>query len=187
MGGTTSDGITPDGEPLGIFYEMDPVAREAAVLPIAPELRARLPAGDLELRLRMTRGAWKLDQVALVTLGPSVEPEAHELAEVRRQGHPDPEALASLKDAERHLVTYPEDAYELIFGEVPADREVFLESRGYYYEWMREQWLAEENPQAILDFIADPAATLRRLAPAYAALEPDIERIFWQSRIGAER
>ncbi|HSD28956.1 MAG TPA: hypothetical protein VLL75_16780, partial [Vicinamibacteria bacterium] len=60
--------------------------------------------------------------------------------------------------------------------------EIFLESEGFYYEWMRSEWLAEEDPGMAALALADPAEALRRLAPAYKAEEPHLERAFWASR-----
>ena len=84
----------------------------------------------------------------------------------------------------RHLVTHPGDAYRLTFRLPPSDGplELFLESEGFYYEWMRSEWLAEQDPRMAALVLADPAEALRRLAPAYKAEEPFLERAFWASR-----
>ena len=68
-----------------------------------------------------------------------------------------------------------------------GDLEIFLESRGYYYEWLRPSWLPEESALALALFALDPRGEMRRLAPAYKRIEPDMDRVFWQSRLGAER
>jgi hypothetical protein len=47
---------------------------------------------------------------------------------------------------------------------------------------MRQEWLAEQNAIAALRLVADPAGTLRALAPAYKRQEPEMERLFWGSR-----
>lgn len=167
----------------GAFYEMGPIAREVQLVPL-PE---GVPEDRVRVRLRMTRGDWKIDQVALVTVGSQVEASVHEVREVLRGEHADADALARLSDPERVLVTYPGDAYVLRFDVPEGDRELFLQTRGYYYEWMRSQWLAEEDHAAALGFLVDPHGTLKRLAPEYKRLEPAIEELFWKSRIGASR
>ena len=82
------------------------------------------------------------------------------------------------------LVTSPGDRYAVHFRlpVCPTDYEYFLESRGYYMEWMRKEWLAEENPVAALHMAIDPRGTLKQLAPAYARSEPSAEQAFWNSR-----
>jgi hypothetical protein len=122
--------------------------------------------------------------VALARLGPAVEPVRLAPETVERGGRHDDEARSRLAASARHLVTQPGDAYRLTFRLPPGDGrfELFLESEGYYYEWMRQEWLAEENPEMALLAVADPAAALRRLAPAYKAQEGRLERQFWESR-----
>ena len=81
-------------------------------------------------------------------------------------------------------MTRPGDAYRLVFRLPRSERpfELFLESEGFYYEWMRAEWLAEEDlPMAALA-LADPAEALRRLAPAYKTQEGRLEEAFWASR-----
>ena len=82
------------------------------------------------------------------------------------------------------VVTLPGDSYTLVY-ERPMDfanRELFLESRGYYLEWMREEWMQEENPLALAELLLLPGRALKRLAPAYKELEPQFEAAFWGSR-----
>jgi hypothetical protein len=55
-------------------------------------------------------------------------------------------------------------------------------ARLYYLEWMRAEWLVEQDLAAARDFVADPREALRRLAPRWKALEADAERVFWESR-----
>ena len=69
--------------------------------------------------------------------------------------------------------------------EMPTDApqyELFLESQGYYYEWNRSEWIAEEDPLMVATMLFWPGAALRKLAPAYKAIEADMEESFWSSR-----
>ena len=77
----------------------------------------------------------------------------------------------------------PGDKYELTYDLPPGDDyELFLDSRGYYLEWMRSEWLREERPLAALRMLVDPAAALRELAPAFKRIEAEAEQLFWRSR-----
>jgi hypothetical protein len=61
-----------------------------------------------------------------------------------------PAALAALRE-ERLLATEPSDTYHLHY-QVPADlagAAAFLDTRGWYLEWRREEWLREEDPRAL--------------------------------------
>lgn len=173
----------PDGEwiPAGAFAEVGPIAREVQLVKFPPGI----PDGPARVRLTLTKGNFKLDQIALVELGAAIDPVFLDPVAVTRDAKPAPDALARLLDPAAHLVTFPGDAYVLRFQLPPGDHELFLESRGYYYEWIREEWLAEESATELLRLIADPAGSMRRLAPKYKRIEGDMERIFWKSRFGA--
>ena len=173
----------PGGEWMraGTYDELGPIAHDLQVIPL-PEA---LPDGLLEVRLASTRGFWKLDELALVQLAPAEPATRIAPSSVLHHGVVDAEALARLRDPERHLFTFPGDAYTLDY-DLPdgADYELFLESRGYYVEWIRTQWLAEQSPAQIARFFFDPRDAMRRLAPAYARIAPFVEDQFSRSRVG---
>lgn len=159
--------------------EHGPLAIDRQVMPIG-----YLPAGKVHLRLRLAKGNWRLDQIALAKLGESLSATRIQPHRVLKQGKEDGIALAQLKHAEKFLVQMPGDERKLVFDipDVDTDRELFLESRGYYWEWVREEWLKEENPELALRVILEPAETLRDLAPRFKSVEPQMEKVFWSSR-----
>ena len=113
-------------------------------------------------------------------------PRAAGATTVKRDGVDDADALETLLDPERHLVTYPGDEYLLVYTlpQSGADLEFFMDSKGYYYEWMRAEWLKDEDLKMAALVLTDPARVLRILAPAFKRAEPDMERLFWESRFG---
>ncbi|HXY70734.1 MAG TPA: hypothetical protein VEH62_14935 [Gemmatimonadales bacterium] len=158
--------------------ETGPIATEVKLVPL-PETGP----GPVHVRLRMTRGAWRLDWVALGPLGGTVQPDTLEPVRVLREGAADESALRRLRAA-TGVVTLPGDAYALHY-ELPedfADRELFLDTRGYYLEWMRSEWLAEENHARAAQMLLDPHAALRRMAPAFKRQEAGMDSVFWRSR-----
>jgi hypothetical protein len=164
--------------PIGSFDEAGPIAGDVRVLPFEAH------GGPLRVRLRQAKGHWRLDHVALVRLGEPVVPLALGPSAVERGSRADARALELLRRGERHLVTLPGDAYRIVF-ELPASPrgfELFLESEGYYYEWMRREWLAEENPEMASLVLSDPALALRRMAGPFKQREDGMERAFWASR-----
>ena len=78
----------------------------------------------------------------------------------------------------------PGDRFDLVYilptGDIEYD--VFLESRGYYLEWMRNEWMAEEDPVKAALMFRYPEMALSYLAPRFKELEPDMEAHFWSSR-----
>ena len=164
---------------IGSFDEPGPIAGDVRVLPF--EAAGREP---LRVRLLLAKGHWRLGSVGLARLGEPVAPVRIEAESVEHGGRPDEEARRRLQRGDSHLVTHPGDAYRLVFRLPPSEAplELFLESEGYYYEWMRQEWLADEDPRMAALVLADPAEALRRLAPVYKAHEPELEQSFWASR-----
>ena len=169
----------------GSLQETGPLATDVRVVALP-----RQPSAEtLQVRLRLTRGMWRIDQMGLVIL----EEEASALrlrpSLVLRAGAPDTIALSQLRSRTEPLVTLPGDAYTLVYElpDMSTRYEVFLESRGYYLEWMRAQWLAEENSLRAAQMFLDPAGSLRAMASEYKRVEPDMERLFWSSRYAAPR
>jgi hypothetical protein len=163
---------------VGEVGETGPLALNVHLLP--------LPAGcdASRVRLRLTKGHWRLDWVALATLGEAREAIRLSPSAAVRDGFDDPETLDNLRNPGRVLAALPGDAVSLVYELPPGDGdwELFLEARGWYLEWMRQEWLGSPDLAAASRLIGDPACSLRRLAPAYKSVESGMEEIFWGSR-----
>ncbi|MDO9693747.1 MAG: hypothetical protein Q7W56_03395 [Candidatus Latescibacteria bacterium] len=172
----------PDGaggwRTVGEVGETGPLALNVHLLP--------LPAGcdASRVRLRLTKGHWRLDWVALATLGEAREAVRLPPSAALRDGFDDPETLDTLRDPDHVLAALPGDAVSLVYELPPGDGdwELFLEARGWYLEWMRQEWLGSPDLAAASRLLGDPAGSLRRLAPAYKSVESGMEEIFWGSR-----
>jgi hypothetical protein len=164
---------------IGQTQETGPLASDVRVVPLP-----RLRPGTTRLRLRLTRGHWRIDYVALAKLSGRVSPVRLDPVTVRRGKTVDAQALALLNDSSRTLVALPGDEYTLVYR-LPEDfarYELLLESRGYYLEWMRQEWLSEEDPARAMMMFFRPQEALRALAPEFKAREADMEAAFWRSR-----
>jgi hypothetical protein len=164
---------------VGEVGEHGPLATDVHFLPLPPS-----PDSTVTLQLRLTKGNWRLDYLALAGLGRRVEPRRLSPAAVTRNGTPAPEARSKLLDSTKTLVTFPGDEYTLSY-DLPTggtSHELFLESRGYYLEWMREKWTEETNPERVADMLFAPERMMRTLAPEFKAVEPEMEEAFWNSR-----
>jgi hypothetical protein len=172
--------------PIGTFDEAGPIASDRQVLPFEAA-----GEGPLRVRLRQAKGHWRIDQVALARLEEPVTPQRLRPTLVESEGKPDPRARALLEQEDRHLITYPGDTYRISFA-LPEGTgalelgtgalELFLESEGYYYEWMREQWLAEEDAEMASLVLSRPEEALRRMAGGFKRREAGLEQAFWASR-----
>jgi hypothetical protein len=164
---------------VGTVGETGPLAADTKVV--------RLPPADhrrMRIRLQLTRGLWRIDYLALARLGEPLAPVRVAPSRVERAGRADSAAWRALVDTSASLVTLPGDEYDLVYRlpVQPEQYELFLESRGYYLEWMRREWLAEENLESAAQILFDPAGALRTLAPAFKRHEPEMEEHFWNSR-----
>lgn len=172
-----------DWENVGATGETGPIAVDTKVVPLPAIARH---GGPVHLQLRLTRGLWRIDYVALVTLGDSVKPLRVVPSVVKRGDVGDSDAMRALTDSTRHtpLTTFPGDVYDIVYR-LPAHPErydLFLESRGYYLEWLRREWLPEADPLRAARIAFDPTGMLRELAPQFKAVEPGLEQLFWSSR-----
>jgi uncharacterized protein YaaN involved in tellurite resistance len=52
---------------------------------------------------------------------------------------------------------------------------------------MREVWLPEQNPGKLTRLLFSPEQALKELAPDYQRIEPNIDRLFWESHIAPRR
>ena len=154
--------------------------------PIATDVHlVELPAvagGVSRVRVRMARGAWRLDYVALAALTRQVESRVLDPVRVMRDGAADDAARRALLEQGEALTTLPGDRYTLVFKLPPeaADADLFLESRGYYLEWVRDEWLAEEDPGRVVALMMNPRGMLRSMAPAFKRQEAEQEAKFWE-------
>jgi hypothetical protein len=165
--------------PVGSTGETGPLAPDTKVVPLP-----RSESERIRVRLRLTRGLWRIDYLALAHLGEPLQPVRVPPASVEREARTDFAAWRALVDSSKSLVTLPGDAYDLSYRlpSHPEQYELFLESRGYYLEWMRREWVAEENLALAAQILLDPAGAVRTLAPSFKRREPELERLFWNSR-----
>ena len=163
---------------VGTYLETGPLAREVQVVP--------LPIGQngRSIRLIMARGHFRLGQVALVSLGQTVSPERIAPFTIATIHGDADSAQQWIAGGTPFLTTLPGDEHVLTY-QLPTEGnnlEFFLETRGYYLEWMRQSWLAEESDWKLGKLFTWPAMAMKDLAPIYKQIEPTIEKLFWESR-----
>jgi hypothetical protein len=108
-----------------------------------------------------------------------------DVARAERTGASREDVVAKLKGEGERLATYPGEAYRLGFDLPQGPHQLFLESTGYYYEWVRDSWVGQRDEGKFFDAVLFPKDALKALAPGYKKLEPGIEQAFWQSRVEA--
>ncbi len=163
---------------IGEIDEMGPIATDTHLIKLPPNTPP-----NPTLKLKMTQGLWRINYITLGEIGEKVDPIIIQPHVVLKEDIEDPEALQLLKDTANYLVTYPGDTYFLNY-ELPNDNkyEFFLQSKGYYLEWMRDEWLAEQDLKKAQFMFAFPGLFMRRAAKDFKKVEPEMEDWFWGSR-----
>ncbi len=162
---------------IGEVNESGPIASDTHLLPVQME-------GTIDqLSLTMTKGLWRIDEVALVSMSEAVEPIHLLPYALIAGGENNEELLAKLNDPDQYLVNLPGTEYRLNFRLPDAvNTELFLSSKGYYIEWMREDWLKEQDLAMVRMMFLRPGKWLKEMAPRYKAVEPVMEEYFWASK-----
>ncbi len=165
-------------EKVGEINEMGPIASDIHLLNL-PESQNK----QIKIKLRMTKGLWRLDYLGLAKITGEETPLRIKPALVLKNDTTDRDACMRLSEEKNPLITFPGDNYELKYR-LPGEcsYQFFIESRGYYMEWMREEWLAEENLHKVAIALKFPGLFMRMAAPGFKKAEPKMEKIFWESR-----
>ena len=158
--------------------ERGPIARDTHLVKIPEEF------GHVDqVKLRMTKGLWKIDYITMGKITKELDPILIRPEVVYYRGQNDTIALNQLLNEDKRLVTNPGSTYTFEYSlPEPGSYQLFLRSEGFYVEWMREEWLKEENPELVRLMLNDPKAYLKKLTPKYKEVELLMEEIFWSSK-----
>lgn len=166
----------------GHFHETGPIAYNTQLLPLEG---IHEMVGILSVKLRLTKGMWRLDQAALTRLGEEIEAVPLYPSTMDRNGQGYQEGVERMQDSSAYIVSLPGDVFNIGF-ELPDSHEdyaLFLSAKGYYLEWMREEWLASSDLKRLRKMLKRPSAYLKEEAPQYKIYEDEMEALFWNSRI----
>lgn len=158
--------------------ESGPIASDSRLIPL-PKVNSE----KLQIRLRLTKGLWRINMVNLASIQGEVIPQRVQPDKVLTGNNLDEFSLSKINDTTQYLVTYPGDEFRISFPvESSSNQQYFLESQGYYIEWMREEWLKEENYAKMKWSMLFPSSFLKKTASMYKQNEIEMEEIFWSSK-----
>jgi hypothetical protein len=165
-------------EKIDEITEMGPIASDVHLINLP-----HLSQEKISLKLRLTKGLWRLDWLALAKIMGEETPVRIKPDLVLRDDTIDTDARIKLIEEKTPLITFPGDKYELKYKLPPdCDYQYFLETKGYYLEWMRDEWLADQNLKKAAFAFNFPGLFMRKAAPGFKKAEPKMEKIFWESR-----
>ena len=163
------------------IFEQGPVAINKQMI----HLKNIAPDAQVKLKFVMNKGLWRLDYLALSNSIEKVKPLEISPESVLNKGKADNEALASILDPNKYLISMPGNEYKFNFvlPEENKDYELFLYSKGYYLEWMRAHWIKDKNIPKLRQMVVNPKKFLKSEAGNYKQYEKVIEQLFWSSKI----
>ncbi len=171
------DPTTSEWRAVGRTTEAGPLAKNTVALALPAWAGSR----DVRVRLDVTRANWRFEQLAVAALGAPITPKV--LRPVTAKTLAGEDVVGALHDPARTVVTMPGEEVELTFESPGAGPHAYLlRSRGYYIEWMRDEWVAEEDPVRAAIMMASPRRALRLLAPEFKERELQMEQVFWGSK-----
>jgi len=164
----------------GSFFETGPIAINKKIL----KLENTKLSNSIDVKLVLNKGLWRIDNVALVNLVKEVQPERIKPELVIVDDKINADALAKLNDPNERLISLPGNKFQLYYqlpnnGEV----EIFLDSKGYYLEWIRQDWLKEKNIDKLRQTVLSTKKYFKEEAKNYKEYEKTMEDAFWNSRI----
>lgn len=168
---------------LNNFFETGPIAINSQIIPTKP-----ISGPDLKFKLVLNKGLWRIDYIGLTHVKGKTEPVEISPYRIWNKGIIDNSALVCLKSPGKYLISMPGSEYKFDFALPETHRkfELFLYSKGYYLEWMRDHWIKDKNLLKLRQMVYHPQKYFRAEAGAYKTYENLMEEVFWNSRINTK-
>lgn len=163
------------------FYETGPIAINRQCI----SLENIQSNSKIKIKLVLNKGLWRMDYVSLTNIKKQVTPIEIFPTTIYNKGKLDKIALGEINSPDKHLLSMPGSAYKFNFTlpNADADYELFLYSKGYYLEWMREHWIKDKDLLKLKQMVDNPTIYLREEAKNYKRYETTMEQEFWNSKI----
>ena len=165
------------------LYETGPISKNLIITPIGTQYPVN---GKMKIKLEMAKGLWRLDYIGVAPIIAKVNPQiAQPIGVDIIDGHDF--NIDKIKfDDQNYLVSLPGNEFKFNF-KLPAisdghDFELFLSSKGYYLEWIREEWLEGKNLPKLRKMLMNDRKTWRELAKEFKTMEHEMETVFWNSK-----
>lgn len=172
---------TNSWEKINGFYETGPIAINRQIIP----LKNITSSKDIKIKLVLNKGLWRLDYVALTNILKKVTPLEIEASAIYNKGKLDQAAFNDLKSNKKRLISMPGSEYKFnfILPKENTEYDLFLYSKGYYLEWMRDHWIKDKDLFKLYQMVNTPKKYLKYEAKNYKKYETNMEQEFWNSKI----
>ena len=172
---------TKEWEFQNVINETGPIAINRQIMPLYNVSESHA----LRIKLVINKGLWRLDYVALTNISKQIKPQEYSPICIENKGQPDPFALAKIWTPDQYLISMPGSKYNFHFAlpQSNKEHEIFLYSKGYYLEWMREHWIKDKDFVKLKKMVYEPDKYLQEEAIHYKRYENTMEQEFWNSKI----
>jgi len=163
------------------FYETGPIAFNHQILPLS----TTGSSSQVKIKVVLNKGLWRMDYLALTNIKDKVTPIEIAPNQILNKGQIDSSALAQITIPDQYLISMPGSEYKFnfTFPDVNQNYELFLYSKGYYLEWMREHWIKDKDLFKLRQMVENPKKYLKEEAESYKLYENSMEQEFWNSKI----
>ena len=165
----------------GGFYETGPIAINQQIIKIK---NRSIFGKELKFKVVLNKGLWRIDNVHLAAIKSEVYPVKISASSVWKNNQNFTETMDDL-ESRGSIISMPGDEFKFQF-KLPnpnASYALFLQSEGYYLEWMRESWLKEKNILTLRQMLLQPEKYLKQQSTEFKVYEQTMEEVFWGSRI----
>jgi len=164
----------------GGFDESGPIAINKQTLVIDNQSSK---SKNWKIKLRMTQGFWRIDYAQLQVLENKIIPIEIKPNQLKIDQVHHEDKLSRLNNEHLYLIHLPGNQADLFFDLPDANGHLFLKSKGYYLEWLREEWMKEKNIPLAQMLIYNPKKYYKIMAKEFKKYETEMEEIFWNSRV----
>jgi len=172
---------TIEWEFIQALTETGPIAINRQFIP----LKNSFSNSNIKVKLVLNKGLWRMDYVALTNIKNKVAPFELSPTTILNKGKLDYTALNEINTPDKYLISMPGSEYKFNFTlpNANTDYELFLYSKGYYLEWMREHWIKDKDLLKLKQMVDNPEKYLQEEAKSYKQYEATMEQEFWNSKI----
>lgn len=167
------------------LFETGPIAINRQFMP----LQNIQSNSKVKIKLVLNKGLWRMDYASLTNIKKQVTPVEISPTNIFNKGKLDNIALDEINSPNKYLVSMPGSEYKFNFTlpNANTDYELFLYSKGYYLEWMREHWIKDKDLLKLKQMVDNPKKYLREEAKNYKQYEATMEEEFWNSKIDTKK
>lgn len=165
------------------IHETGPIAKNLMVVPLS---KLNLSNQPVKIKIELAKGHWRLDYLGLTPIHKKVPPSIISPNKVDVIDGKNYTYEKVNKDDKEYLISMPGNEFKFHFDlpqtEEDQVNELFLSTKGYYLEWMRNEWLADKNIPKLKKMMRYDKATWRDLAREFKTMEHEMETVFWNSK-----